>query len=195
MDNVKAFGRWPAEALEGNPFSMQGCLKVLLSEPKIPLILDTTRNLIAFITVRVASSERFILPKSSRSEEEKKRAVYYAIYTSASEWEIIDGGYSPAQGSTAEALTKELLPPAKSAIADPGHREVNKVNSDALRDIISQSKDKAPYVNFPLSQRQMIEQAANLASLSVQQYVERDIPLDRRQWAYARFGIDIRAMA
>lgn len=195
MTGIKAFGKWEAEKLTGNPFATKGSLKVFMSEPKVPLVLDTIGERIAFITLRVASSNRFVLPKSSRSEEEKKRAVYFAIYSPSEEWEIVDGGYSPVSGSSAEELVREMLPLAKNESADPVMNEPDNVDSQALRVLISQSEDKPPYVSFPLTQRQMIEQAAYTMGLTVEAYIEAEIPTKRRRWAYGRFGIDIRASA
>jgi len=195
MTAIKAFGTWDAEKLEGNPFAIKGSLKVFMSEPKVPLIFDTLKERIGFICVRVASSNRFSLPKSDRTEEEKKRAVYYAVYTDASEWEIIDGGYSPVADSSAGELVRELISPIKEVTSDPVNAEVENVDQQALRDIIAQSPDSAPYECFPLTQRQMIEQAAYQQKMKVEEYIESQIPPKRRQWAYGRFGIDVRATA
>lgn len=195
MAVIKAFGKWETEKLDGNPYGRKGTLKVFLAEPKIPLILDTVGERIGFIVVRVASSNRFTLPKSNRTEEEKKRAVYYALYTPAEEWEILEGAYSPASDSATAELIQELIPPVSTKAPDPAQIETSGVNSQALRSIIAQSMDHAPYDSFPLTQRQMLEQAAYNMKISVEDYIETEIPPKRRQWAYERFGLDIQASA
>jgi hypothetical protein len=192
MAGIKAFGMWETEKLDGNPYAKKGSVKVFLDEPKIPLILDTYEDRIAFIAVRVASSDRFILPKSNRTEEETKRAEYFAIYTPSEEWEIVDGAYSPIAGSQAEALVKELIP-REEIVTDPAQRESANLDMEALRNVIAQSMDLPPYDSFPLTQRQMLEQAAYRMDMKIEEYIESQIPPKRQQWAYARFGIDVPA--
>lgn len=198
MADIKAFGKWEAEKLAGNPYTASGTVKVFMDEPKIPLILDTKHERIAFIAVRVAASNRFALPKAGRTEEEKKRAAYYAIYTTSDEWDIVDGSYSPTPGSTAAELVQELIPsPAVQEVEakDPAYGEPVSENLEALRSVIAQSEDHAPYTSFPLTQRQMLEQAAYINKMSVEEYIHSEIPLKRRQWAYSKFGIDVPASA
>lgn len=195
MAGIKAFDKWDAEKLEGNPYAASGSVKVFMDEPKIPLILDTREERMAFIAVQLAASNRFSLPKSNRTEEEKKRAVYYAIYTPASEWDIVEGAYVPAAGTSAEELVRLLVPAPPVKSTDPAYSEAANEDLSIIRRIISESQDKAPYTSGPLTQRQMLEQAAYINKMSVEEYIDSVIPPKRRQWAYSKFGVDVPATA
>lgn len=188
---VKAFGNWEGTLLAGNPFAQKGCLKVFMSEPKIPLILDTVNSRIAFIAVRVASSDKFMLPKANRSEEEKAKSSYYALWSPAEEWEISEGGYKPIKGCSAEELANKMTPPQKTK--KTAAEEQKEARQESLRDLIESSLDTPPYKNFPLTQRQALQQAAFLQGIPVENYIKEFIPKARWQWAYSKFGIDVPA--
>lgn len=187
--DIKAFGKWDTLKLEGNPFAQKGSLKVFLHQPKVPMIFDTVNNRLGFITLQIASSGKFMLPKANRTDAEKKQAVYFAVYSDANEWEIKDGAYAPLSGTDAAELVKRIIPPAKPT-AQSLQAERHAAEQEALRLQIANDEDSAPYKNFPLTQRQALEQAAYLQEVPIEKYIEEFLPESRKAWAYEKFGLD-----
>lgn len=191
METVRAFNKWDTELIHGNPFKQQGVLRVFLAEPQVPLIYDTENNRIGFITQRVAVSNKYILPKANRTAEEKQKAVYHAIFSPLAEWVIQDGGYMPNEGSDVWELVKELVPAVKKQMTrDEIMAEIRENELRDIRSAVALSETELPYRSFPMTQRQMIQQAAYNENCDPLEYIKTRVSPVHRSMMFLAFGID-----